>query len=165
MGGIGAGTAPNSGAIVVAESRLQLGILFGFLNLVFAVALARGATSAQTATGRVAAAVIFGIVILGCAARWIVMARQQPARLEVTPDAIRYVARNGQESVFSRQQGDELRFIRRHRGALSRIWTLELAIAGTDDTMAVSGLFSRKAVRQACRSAGWRFDDKISRIW
>jgi hypothetical protein len=143
---------------------VQIGFLFGFLILLLAAAGARGAAGAQTTTGRLAVVVVCGLLALAFAARWIVMAMQQPSRLEIAGDAIKYVRRNGQVAELSRRLGDELRFVLRHRGALSRIWTLELAIAGTDDTIVLLGFFSRKAVIQACRARGWRFDDRASRI-
>ena len=153
------GDAADPGAIVVSESRSQIGILFGFLSLAFAVALARGVTGAQSTPGRPAVAVIFGILVLVCVRAWIMMARS-PARLEVAGDVIRYVPRNGQVSTLSRQQGDELRFVQRRRGP--RIWTIELTIAGSG-TGIVLGFFSRNAVRQACLARGWRFDGQIGR--
>jgi hypothetical protein len=153
------GDAADPGAIVVSESRSQIGILFGFLSLAFAVALARGVTGAQSTPGRAAVAVIFGILVLVCVRAWIMMARS-PARLEVAGDVIRYVPRNGQVSTLSRQQGDELRFVQRQRGP--RIWTIELTIAGSG-TGIVLGFFSRNAVRQACLARGWRFDGQIGR--
>ena len=68
--------------------------------------------------------------------------------------------RNGPVSALSRQQGDELAFVRRRRGP--RIWTIELTIAGSG-TGIVLGFFSRNAVRQACLARGWRYDDQIGR--
>ena len=150
---------PDPGAIVVSESRSQIGILFGFLSLAFAVALARGVTGAQSASGRAAVAVIFGILVLACVRAWIMMIRR-PARLEIAGDVIRYVPRHGPVSTLSRQQGDELRFVKRQQGP--RIWALELTIAGSG-TGIVLGFFSRKAVRQACLTRGWRFDAQIRR--
>ena len=152
------GAASDPGAIVVSESRSQIGILFGFLSLAFAVALARGVAGAQSAPGRAAVAVIFGILVLACVRAWIMMIRR-PARLEIAGDVIRYVPGNGPVSALSRQQGDELRLVRRRRG---RIWTIELTIAGSG-TGIVLGFFSRNAVRQACLARGWRFDDQIGR--
>jgi hypothetical protein len=154
VGGIGPGNAPDSGAIVVTESRQQVGILFGFLILAFAVALARGAAGAQSASGRAAVAVFCGSLEVAFIAPWNAAIRH-PARLEVTEDGIRYVRRNGQESRLSRQWGDELRFAVRRREP--RIWTLGLTIAGTD-TVIVLGVFSRNAAREACHPRGWRFD-------
>jgi hypothetical protein len=114
--------------------------------------------AAQTGSGRVAVAVFCGILVVAFIAIWMVTIRR-PARLEITPDTIRYVQRNGQVSSLSRQSGDELRFDQRPRGF--RIWTLGLTIAGTD-TVIILGFFSRDAVRQARRARGWRFDDQPS---
>lgn len=150
---------PDPGATVVSESRSQIGILFGFLSLAFAVALARGVTGAQSTSGRAAVAVIFGILVLVCVRAWIMMIRC-PARLEIAGDVIRYVPRRGPVATLSRQQGDELRFVQRPRGP--RIWTIELTIAGSG-TGIVLGFFSRGAVRQACLARGWRFDAQIGR--
>jgi hypothetical protein len=151
------GDVPDAGAIVVSESRSQIGILFGFLSLAFAVALARGVIDADSALSQAAVAVIFGILVLICVQAWVMMIRR-PARLEVAGDVIRYVPRNGQVWTLSRQQGDELRFVQRRRGP--RIWTIELTIAGSG-TGIVLGFFSRNAVRQACLARGWRFDGQI----
>ncbi len=158
MGGVGAGNAPDPGSIIVTESRGQVGFLFGFLVLVFAVALARGVVGAQTTAGRTAAAIVCGVLIAVLLTGWIVRTRR-PARLEVTEDAVRFVQRNGQVSTLSRQRGDALRFVKQHRGALSRVWTLGLTIAGTDTVITLPGFFSRNAVRQACGARGWRFDN------
>jgi hypothetical protein len=43
------GNASDPGAIVVSESQSQIGILFGFLSLAFAAALARGVVDAESA--------------------------------------------------------------------------------------------------------------------
>jgi hypothetical protein len=153
------GDAPDPGATVVSESRSQIGLLFGFLSLAFAVALARGVTGAQSTPGRVAVAVIFGVLVLFSLRAWITMVRR-PARLEIAGDVIRYVPRHGPVSTLSRQQGDELRFVKRQQGP--RLWALELTIAGSG-TGIVLGFFSRNAVRQACLARGWRFDAQIRR--
>jgi hypothetical protein len=153
------GEGPGPGAIVVSESQSQIGFLFGFLSLAFAVALARGVIGAQSTSGRAAVAVIFGILVLVCVRAWVMMIRR-PARLEIAGDVIRYVPRTGPVSALSREQGDELRFVRRRQGP--RLWALELTIAGSG-TGIVLGFFSRNAVRQACLAGGWRFDARIGR--
>ncbi len=135
-----------------------MGILFGFLSLAGAVTLARGTFGAQTAAGRVAVAVIFGILLVVVITGWNVAIRR-PARLQVTEDAIRYVQRNGQVSSLSRQSGDELRFVLTRRGP--RFWTFGLTITGTDAVIALA-YFSRHAIREACRARGWRIDDRVS---
>jgi hypothetical protein len=158
MGGVGPGSAPDPESIVVAESRSQMAILFGFLVAIFALALVRGVTGAATTTGRVAAAVFCAALILAVGWGWAAMARR-PARVEITKDAIRFVSRSGKPSALSRQSGDELRFVKQHAGPLSRIWTLGLTIAGTDAVLLLTGFFSRSEVRQACRAQGWRVDN------
>ena len=119
------------------------------------MALARGVPGAHTAAGRVTAAAVFGGLLVLSLAGWIIAARR-PRRLEITPDAIRYVQRNGQVSVLSRQLGGELRWVKELRG---RTWRLGLTIAGTDTVMLL-GAFSRRPVQQACLARGWRFDDQ-----
>ena len=151
---MGAGGPGGVGPTIVAESRWQVSILFGFLTLVFAVALARGAAGAQTTSGRVAVVVLCVVLLAVFISAWIRMLRH-PARLEITEEAIRYIRRHRRSATVSRQQGDELYFVRRNRGG--RIWTLELAITGTDTVMDLGLLFSRKEVRQACLARGWRF--------
>ena len=157
MKGIDPGNATDPAAIVVTD-RPQIGILYAFLSLAVAVVLARGVVGAHTAAGRVAIAVIFGILLVVFIAAWIAAIRR-PARVEVTKDAIRYVQRNGQVSSLSRQLGDELGFVQTRRGP--RIWTLGLTITGTDAVITL-GYFSRHAIREACRARGWRFDDPAS---
>lgn len=143
---------------MVAENRSQIGLLFGILILVFVLAIARGEAGAQSAAGRVVIAVIFGVLIAVLARGWIIMVRK-PARLEVSQNAVTYVRRNGQAAALSRQQGDELRFVKRRAGAMGRTSTLGLSIVGTDTVLAIPGFFSRREVRQACRSRGWRVDN------
>jgi hypothetical protein len=151
---IGAGGLGGVGPTIVAESRWQLSILFGFLTLAFAVALVRGVTGAQTTSGRVAVPVLCVVLLTVFISAWIRTLRH-PARLEIAEDAIGYVRRNGQSATVSRHQGNDLYFVRRNRSG--RIRTLGLAIMGTDTVMDLGLLFSRKEVRQACLARGWRF--------
>jgi hypothetical protein len=143
----------------VTESRPQISFLFGFLTLAFAVALVRGVTGASTGSGRAAAGVFAGALVVAMVTGWIMTIRR-PARLEVSEALIRYMRRNGQEFTLSREQGDELLFVQRRGG---RTWTLGLTIAGTGTVIFLGGFFSRKAVRQACLACGWRFGDRIIR--
>jgi hypothetical protein len=154
---IGPGETADSGATVVAESQWQIAFMYGFLILACVAVVARVLFS-QTNTGGAVGAILAGIFLVGLAAGWAVRGRSR-ARLEITEDAIRYLQRDGRVSVLSRQQGDELRFVKRHAAALSRVWTLGLTIVGTDAVITPLSLFSRNAVRQACRARGWRFED------
>jgi len=151
---MGAGGLAGPGPTIVAASRWQVSMLFGFLTLAFAVALARGGIGAQTTSGTVAVVVLCAVLLAVFISAWI-RALRRPARLEITEDAIRYVRRNGPPAILSRQQGNELSFVRTNRGG--RNWTLGLAIAGTDTVMDLGLFFSRKSVRQACRARDWRF--------
>jgi hypothetical protein len=151
---MGAGGLAGPGPTIVAASRWQVSMLFGFLTLAFAVALARGGIGGQTTSGRVAVVVLCAVLLAVFISAWIRTLRH-PARLEITEDAIRYVRRNGQPATLSPRQGNELYFVRSNRGG--RIWTLGLAIMGTDTVMDLGLFFSRKAVRQACRARDWRF--------
>ena len=81
------------------------------------------------------------------------MARRR--RSTTIPGWEQYVPRKGRSATLSGQQGNELYFVRRNRGG--RIWTLGLAIMGTDTVMDLGILFSRTAVRPACLARGWRF--------
>jgi hypothetical protein len=107
---------------------------------------------ASGTSGRVAVAVIFGLILVLFGRAWVVTLLH-PGRLEITADEIRYVRRRGRVSALSRQWGDELSFIKVRRG---RIWTRGLTVAGTDNVILL-GYFSRAAVRQACQGRGWRF--------
>ena len=151
---MGAGGPAGLGPTIVTDSRWQVSILFGFLTLAFVVALVRGATGAQTTSGRVAVVVLCLVLLAVLISAWIRTLRH-PARLEITEDAIRHIRRNGQTATVSRQPGNELYFVRRNRGG--RIWTLGLASTDTDTVMDLGLLFSRSAARQACRARGWRF--------
>ena len=151
---MGAGGPAGLGPTIVAESRWQVSILFGFLTLAFAVALPRGVTGAQTTSGRVAVVVFCVVLVTVFSSAWIRTLRH-PACLEIMEDEIRYVRRKGESATLPRHQGNELFFVRRNRSG--RIWTLGLAIMGTDTVMDLGLLFSRKAVRQACLARDWRF--------
>lgn len=147
----------SPGATIVRESRAQISTLLGFLTVACVAALARGVPGAQTAAGRVAVAVVFGGLLVILVVGWLVMLRRR-RRLEITEDAVRYVQRSGQVSTLSRQQGDELRWVKQLRG---RTWRLGLTCSGTDAVMLL-GTFSRKAVQQACLARGWRFEDRAT---
>jgi hypothetical protein len=152
------GAIPDSGSTTVTESRRNIGLLFGFLTLVAAAALARGVAGGRTGSGRVTVAVIFGVLLLAFIAGWIAQARRR-AHLEIAADAIRYVRRDGQVSALSREPGAELHFVKQHAAPLSRTWTLGLTSTGTDTVLSPLSFFSRAAVQQACRAHGWPFDD------
>jgi hypothetical protein len=47
-----------------------------------------------------------------------------------------------------------LRFVKQHRGAFTRIWTLGVTIVGTGTVIDLPGPFARNTVRQACSTCG-----------
>jgi hypothetical protein len=155
VGGNGAGQYPDRGVIVVTQSRPQFRFLFGFLIVVFALALVRGVAGASTVTGRVAIAVISGILLAGSVVGLVFVTRRVD-RLEVTEDAITYVTWSGQhKAVLSREWGDEIRLDRRLYGG--RLWIEVLTIPGTGKTIDLM-VFPRDQVRRACLARGWRLD-------
>ncbi len=160
----GRGQAPDQEATVFVERRWQSNIVLALILVAFAVALFNAVRHAQTSAGRVTGAVVFGAVLVLLIAGWIRMNRRPRRRLEITADAIRYVEPGGRVSALSRQPGDELAFSLQHRGAMSRVWVLELAVNGTGTVINVRGEFPRAAVRQACIARGWHFD-KQRRNW
>jgi hypothetical protein len=154
MGGNGSNEHfPDSGVIVVSQSRAQARGLFGFLAVAFAAALARGVTGASTTTGRVAVSVLLGLLLAG-AVVLLATAGKRLDHLEVDEDQIRYVVWNGQQrSVLAREWGSDLRFVRRAAG---RFYVNCLNIRGTDKIISLP-LFSNPAVRRACVARGWHF--------
>ena len=160
MNEISDGRAPDQEATVIAERHWQSNIVLVFIVVAFAVTLFNVVKHAQTSTGRVTGAVVFGAVMVLLIVGWIRMNRRPRRRLEITGDAIRYVEPGGRVSALSRQSGDELAFFLQHRGAMSRVWALELAVKGTGTVIQLRGEFPRAAVRQACIAHGWHFDEQ-----
>ena len=161
---ISRGQAPNQEATVFVERRWQSNIVLAFILVAFGVAFFNVIKHAQTSAGRVAGAVVFGAALVLLIVGWIRMNRRPRRRLEITGDAIRYVEPGGRVSALSRQSGDELAFVLQHRGAMSRVWMLELAVKGTGTVIQLRGEFPRAAVRQACIAHGWHFDEQC-RSW
>jgi len=144
---------PVGGVIVVRQSRAQTSGLFGFLAVAFAAALVRGVTGASTTSGRVAVAVIFGLLLAAMVVA-LATAGKRLDHLEVAEDEIRYLLWSGQQrSALEREWGSELRFVVRFSG---RAGFNCLNILGTDKIIALP-LFSRRAVQQACVARGWLF--------
>jgi hypothetical protein len=157
VSGVGPEIAPDPGATVVAESRVQIGFMPALLVLLCGLALGRGVAGAQTSAGRVAAAVVFSALIVVIVWGWIYVALH-PSRLEVAENAITLRPRRGQVATLSRQQGDELQFFN-YSTRLGRFGQFGLAIVGTGSALPVRGFWSRKQVRQACLARGWRVDN------
>ena len=79
-------SASPSPTLLVPERARRVDFLWGFLSIVFGVALVRGHLGMR-GTGRVAIDVVFGILFAGSLFAWLWF-RRHPASLEVRPDAI-----------------------------------------------------------------------------
>lgn len=146
----------QGGLVIVRTRRTATVIFFGLLTLLWVLALAVSETAQQTASGRIAAAVFFGLFIAGTVATWRVIDRGG-RRLEVGRDAI--TTRQGVKGkpfTLSRPAGGTLRILPRFtllgvsRGA-------RLMFLGTGGFLPLRGLPLDK-VRDACEAQGWRFD-------
>jgi len=101
----------------------------------------------------VAVIVIFGAILAGCVAA-LATAGKRLDRLEVTEQAITYVRWSGQtKAALSRQWGDEVRFVVLFSGRFS---INGLNLTGTEKVIGLP-FFSRREVRRACATRGWRF--------
>ena len=146
------GPADPAGAIVLRQSRVQRDGLFGGLIAVFLIALVRGYTGAQTATGRVVVVVFVSVLTAAFAVGWVRLIRR-PYRLEISSQTITLVDGQGVTRVLSRRSGDELRLVSLGSG---RYRQYGLTIQGADTVLPLP-FFSAKQVRRQCRAAGWSF--------
>lgn len=138
-------------AVVVRESRLQRDGLFGGLVAVFVLAFFRGFAGAHTGTGRIAVTIFTTAIIAVLTIGWISIANRR-SRLEISRATISYVSKNRDRLVLSRLAGNQLRIV----PGSGRYRRPGLAIDGADLVLPL-GLFSIRAVKQACQSKGWEF--------
>jgi hypothetical protein len=119
-----------------------------------ALAVSEGAQSSTS--GRLTAAVFFGIFIAGTIAGWVAVDRGK-RQLEVGQDAIvTRPGRNGKPFTLTRDQGDTLRILPKFR-LYGSTRAPRLLFLGTGGFIALGGL-SLDRVRRACEARGWRFD-------
>ena len=144
--------APAAAPIVLRQSRLQRDGLLGGLAVVFLIALVRGYTGAQTATGRVVVVVFVSALTAALAVGWVRLIRR-PYRLEISSQAITLVDGQGATRVLSRSSGDELRLVSLGSG---RYRQYGLTIQGAGTVLPLP-FFSAKQVKRQCRAAGWSF--------
>lgn len=140
---------PERGPIVVAQSRTNANVVWGFLAVAFAFALWRGHQGAETGTGRLVLDVVLGLGVVLSVAAWISSFRH-PARLEISHDVIA-LAHRGQPNTIELRGAGPLyvhRVFNPKGGAQSY-----LKIAGSDDAIPLV-LFDYKEVERACRAAG-----------
>jgi hypothetical protein len=151
-----ASTHPD-GAILVRAGRHTGPIIFGSLTLLWLVALAASESAQHTTSGRVEAAIVFGLLIAGSVGGWFAV-RNSTRRLEVSRDAIvsRRLGARGKPFTLTRADGDTLRILPRFR-LLGAVSAPRLMFLGRAGFIELPG-FSLHAVRRACEAQGWRFD-------
>jgi hypothetical protein len=144
---------PAAEVTVVKESAAARDGLFGFLLVFLIASFVRGLIGAQTTAGRIAVATIFGALVVLVGWGWLIL-RRSHTRLEVSDEAIALVDRspNGPISLL-RAWGDDLAF--GVRGAARSRYSV-LMVCGADTVLPLR-FFSRKQVKRACLSHGWRF--------
>ncbi|MBA2725275.1 MAG: hypothetical protein H0U53_04730 [Actinobacteria bacterium] len=149
------GAQPSSGQIVVPEKSRVVDLLWGFLTVGFALALVRGHFGAETSTGRIVGDVIFGALLIGTVCIWW-RSRRDPARLEVSPEAIRYTFRGARNPItLSRAEGNlYLRIV--FTGGRVRTPLRYLKVTGSDQAILMH-TFDWSEVERACIANGWRF--------
>ena len=146
----------QGGLLIVRTRRTATVIVFGSLALLWVLALVVAETAQQTTSGRIAAAVFFGLFIAGTVATWCAVDRGG-RRLEVGRDAIagRQGAK-GKPFTLPRSAGGTLRILPRFT-LLGVTREARLVFLGTGGSLPLRGLPLDK-VRDACEAQGWRFD-------
>ena len=124
--------------------------------VIMALGLAASLAAQPTVSGKVTAAVFFGLFIAVIVWLWL-RANRWRDRIDITPDAIsfRHGRRGGPSITLTREQGTDLRLIpalRDHRGTAGP----RLALVGSGQAITIYG-FPANAVRHGCTAAGWRF--------
>lgn len=126
-------------------------MVFGFIAVVAAAALARGVVGATTTGGRVAVAAIFGTLLIGTVVAWVLLGRN-PLELQISDDRIVLVPSTGRqvhEPLW--RGGGPVELIR--RAAQSSTWTLHQPATGR---LLLLDLFDINAVRATLAERGWR---------
>jgi hypothetical protein len=139
--------------IVVAEKAHRVDWVWGFLAVVFAVALVRGLLGADTGTGRLAVGAGMGLLALGSGGGWWWF-RRHPARLEVGPEEIGFAHRGRRRSATIRRETGDLEIRTTHVGGKNRLHFL--TATGTEEAVPLT-TFDHAEVETACRMQGWRF--------
>ena len=142
----------SSSPAVVHESSRNVNILWGFLSVAFAAALARGHFGAETSAGRLTIDLVFGGLLVASLVIWVIT-RRRPARLEITHDAITLAYEGKPGSIALRATGE----LYLHRPVIgTKVGPAYLKVTGSDDAIPID-TFNFALVRDACRAKGWRF--------
>jgi hypothetical protein len=158
----GSGRPPGAVAIRTRPARLVT-IVFGFLTVLWVLSLVGSESAQPSASGRVAAGVVFGVLILLSIGGWFGLNRNR-RRLEVGRDAIvsRPAAKNKPPLTLTRDDGDTLRILPKFK-LYGRVRQPRLLFLGRGgfillDGFPLEGGFPLDGVRRACEAQGWRFD-------
>jgi hypothetical protein len=132
-------------------------IIVAALTVLWVLALAVSEGAQPTTSGRVAAGVVFGILIVLTVGGWFGLNGSR-RRLEVSRDAIvsRRLGKRGKPFTLPRAEGDTLRVLPRFN-VLGAACVPRLMFLGRGGFVELPG-FSLNAVRRACEAQGWRFD-------
>jgi hypothetical protein len=125
--------------------------------VVMALGLAAGLDAQPTVSGKITAAVFFGLFIAFIVWLWL-RANRWRDQIEITPDAIRYSRgrRGGPSIMLTREDGTDLRLSPALRDRGVNVGP-QLSLVGSDQGITIYG-FSAKALRQGCTAVGWRFE-------
>jgi hypothetical protein len=124
--------------------------------LVMALGLAVSLGAQPTVSGKITAAIFFGLFIALIVWLWRRVNRWRD-QLEITPDVIsfRHGRRGGPSITLTRQDGTDLRLIPplSDHGVIAGP---RLALVGSGQAITIYG-FAANAVRDSCAAVGWRF--------
>ena len=141
--------------ITVKQRRRQT-ILAGIGVAIMALGLAASLAAQPTVSGKITAAVFFGLFIAVIIWLWR-RANRWRDQLEITPDAIRFQhgRRGGPSITLTREQGTDLRLIPalRDHGVTAGP---RLTLVGSGQAITIYG-FPANSVRRGCTAVGWRF--------
>jgi hypothetical protein len=130
-------------------------VLFGFLTVLWVLALATSVSAQPTASGKITAGVVFGVFLAVTVAGWIAVARRR-GLLDVGPEAIVHRKGTAAPVALHRAHGDSLLVVPRLSGG-PVIRPARLALLGSGGVLSLAG-FSPDEVRRTCEAQGWRFD-------
>jgi hypothetical protein len=146
-----AGPAPARPPATLQQTRRNSAVVYGFVALVSAAALARGWVGATTTGGRIAVAVVFGTILVGTLAVWVLNVRN-PLELQVWDDRVVLAPTTGRQvhEPLTRD-GGQVALVRR-RVAKSYTWVLHQP--GTDRWLPLD-LFDLRSVSATLLERGW----------
>jgi len=129
--------------------------VFGVFTLVWALALAASVGAQPAASGKAAAGVFFGVLIVASIGGWFIVNRRR-SQLEVSHDLITRRTGSAAPVSLSRSHGESLRVLPRLR-EFSVVGPERLILLGTGGSLPLTSMPADE-VRRACEARGWRFD-------